>query len=194
MKQIKIGFCGTHGSGKTTALLSLASYLKKLHIDVDVISEVARRCPYPINEDADLRTQIYIFAKMLENEVMPNSQILLCDRTLLDVFVYTYRVDKEIAKSLLPFIMKWVQSYDIIFFLSPKDYDINDGLRSTNKDFRNEIQQIFKELITSHNKPYYPLFGKIRFVESQEEINKIVKNHIQLKKIVKGFQESKLRF
>jgi len=194
MNQIKIGFCGTHGSGKTTALLSLASFLKKEHIDVDVISEVARRCPYPINENADLRTQIYIFAKMLENEVMPNSQILLCDRTLLDVFVYTYRVDKELAQSLLPFIMKWVKTYDIIFFLTPKDYDINDGLRSTNEEFRKEINDIFNDLISKHNKPTYPLHGKIIFAESQEEINQTVKNHIRLKRIVKGFQDANVRF
>lgn len=169
MKQIKIGICGTHGSGKTTAIFNLASYLKQYHFDVDIISEVARRCPYQINENADIRTQLYIFSKMLENEIMPNSEILICDRTLLDVYVYTSRVNKKIADSLLPFILEYIKTYDLIFYLSPKDYDINDGLRSTNIEFRKEINKIFEQI-----RKIPAINNKLIKIESQKELNYIV--------------------
>jgi GTPase SAR1 family protein len=168
MKQIKIGFCGTHGSGKTTSLYTLASYLKQYHYDVDVVSEVARRCPYPINELSTIKTQLYIFSKMIENELMPNSNIILCDRTLLDVYAYTVRVDKRIADSLLPFIIQYIKTYDLIFYLSPKDYDINDGLRSTNQIFRNEIEHTFLRLMEIKE-----IKDRVIKVDSQKEINYI---------------------
>ena len=49
MALIKIAFVGTHGVGKTTLCYELAAWMKKREARVDMVREVARRCPLPIN-------------------------------------------------------------------------------------------------------------------------------------------------
>ena len=51
---VKIAFLGTHGVGKTTLCFDLASRLKRLDMSVDIVKEVARSCPLPINQDTTL--------------------------------------------------------------------------------------------------------------------------------------------
>jgi tRNA uridine 5-carbamoylmethylation protein Kti12 len=94
----KFSFTGSHGTGKTTAAYDLATALKKEGYDVNIITEAARSHPkhLPINENATIETQEWIFAEMLKRELEANAQIAICDRTLLDVFAYTYRVDNTI--------------------------------------------------------------------------------------------------
>ena len=46
-RRLKVAFVGTHGVGKTTLCFDLASQLKRLDLGVDLVKEVARRCPLP---------------------------------------------------------------------------------------------------------------------------------------------------
>ena len=46
---MKIAFIGTHGVGKTTLCYDLAALLKRQGLNVDVVKEVARLSPLPIN-------------------------------------------------------------------------------------------------------------------------------------------------
>lgn len=48
-RRLKIAFVGTHGVGKTTLCFDLAAHLKRLDLNIDLVKEVARRCPLPIN-------------------------------------------------------------------------------------------------------------------------------------------------
>lgn len=152
MKRIKIGFIGTQGAGKTTACYSLATKLKKDGHDVYVLSEVARSCPLPLNKDATMESQLWIFGKQLTREQSARGNILISDRTILDVFCYSMRTDKTFFKSLIPFVKKYLETYDVIFFLEPSDeYLIDDGIRSTDKEFRDEIDNIMKKYIDEFN-------------------------------------------
>jgi len=54
---MKIAFIGTHGVGKTTLCFDLASRLKRLDMGVDIVKEVARGCPLPINRETTLEAQ-----------------------------------------------------------------------------------------------------------------------------------------
>lgn len=138
---MKIAFIGTQGSGKTTSAYQLATELKKNHNDVYVLSEIARSCPFPINKDATIQTQLWIFGKQITREQSSKGKILITDRTLLDVFCYGIRVD-GMFESLKPFIKEYMKTYDIIFYLTANDeYLINDGTRSTDKEFRDVIEQ-----------------------------------------------------
>lgn len=56
---MKIAVSGTHGTGKTLKMFELAKdyKLKYPNKEVTVITEIARKCPLPINEDAPLKAQ-----------------------------------------------------------------------------------------------------------------------------------------
>lgn len=149
-KRIKIGFTGAQGVGKTTSAYSLSTKLKKLGFDVNIVTEAARSCPFEINENATVKAQLWIFAKMLERELESTAQITICDRTLLDVLVYTHRVSPSLAEELSHFISGFMNSYTIIFYNDINEkYLIEDGIRSTNKVFQNEIKNILDEYIKS---------------------------------------------
>ena len=57
---MKVAFIGTHGVGKTTLAYGLAMRLKQLGANVGFLEEVARRCPFPINEETSLQAQVLI--------------------------------------------------------------------------------------------------------------------------------------
>ena len=54
---MKIAFIGSHGVGKTTLCYDLASRLKRQDRAVDLVKEVARRCPLPINRETTREAQ-----------------------------------------------------------------------------------------------------------------------------------------
>jgi len=156
MKQLKIGFTGTHGTGKTTAAFILASQLKKKGYDVQVLSNTARSAPLhlPINEEATKESQLWIFSKMLKQELESKSQIVICDRTLLDVLAYTKNACSTTAEQLETFVRRYMTTYDVIFYMYPREsYLKDDGRRSINLSFQKKIEEIIDQYITSMHIP-----------------------------------------
>ena len=68
-RRLKLAFVGTHGVGKTTLCFDLASQLKRLDLGVDLVKEVARRCPLPINEETTLDAQAWILHTQIAEEM-----------------------------------------------------------------------------------------------------------------------------
>jgi thymidylate kinase len=154
---LKFAFLGTHGTGKTTAAYALATELKKRGYDVDIITEAARSHPahLPINEKTTTQSQKWIFAEMLRRELESNAQISICDRTLLDVFAYTYRVDNAVGMSMLPFIKEHLKTYAIIFYMEPqKGYLRKDGVRSVDKQFQKDIKGIIDMMMVGMEREF----------------------------------------
>ena len=148
MKRIKIGFIGPQGSGKTTKAFELATELKKCGLDVILLSEVARSCPFEINEGADKETQLWLLGKQLTREQSMKGQVLITDRTLLDNLVYALRCNQDFFESLKSFVREYVNTYDLIFYMPGRDdYLKDDGIRSVDKEFRDEIEYRLQELM-----------------------------------------------
>ena len=145
---MKIGFLGSHGTGKTTMAYDLAAKLKKRGHDVIILSEVARSCPMPINQEVTREAQNWIIGKHMTREASMKGQIMICDRTLMDNFAYALYCDEEFFKPMTPWIKNYMQSYTTIFYLEPNDaYLIEDGTRDTDIGFRNKIDKIVNDLI-----------------------------------------------
>ena len=55
---MKIALIGTHGVGKTTLAYEICSLLKRSGKNVELVTEMARRSPFPVNDATTLEGQI----------------------------------------------------------------------------------------------------------------------------------------
>ena len=186
--KIRIAYLGTQGTGKTTAVMDLAARLKKAGYDVDVVTEVARKSPYPINEKGTLQSQIWIFAKMLLEEVESKADITIYDRTLLDVFEYTFRISHDDAELLRPFIQEWMKTYDLLFYMEPRiGYLKDDGKRSTSKEFQKMIKDMMETDIEAMQLPVVKIKTcPQRYLEAIKVIHNSEANKLEVPKNGRG--------
>jgi len=145
---VKIAFIGTHGVGKTTLCFELAARLKRLDLSVDIVKEVARLCPLPINQDTTLQAQSWILHSQIAAEIVAASrfQAIVCDRSVIDNYAYlVHRVGTR--PNLEPLIQEWAQSYDGLFkvpICAPPSFD---GTRDLSTTFQHEIDALVEETL-----------------------------------------------
>ena len=156
---MKIGIMGTHGAGNTIFALSMAVNLKKKHPaeNVGMLTEVARQCPFPINENTTRDSQLWIFHMQIpaEIEMLAKNEILVCDRTILDSLAYAQWTGfADLVDAYLPLAIDWIDTYDEIYWMRPGGGPLaDDGFRSIDPDFQKEIDQIFADLVGIYNLP-----------------------------------------
>ncbi len=164
----KIAIIGTHFVGKTTLVKKLSKHIK----NVQVIDEVVRSCPYPVNEMATIEAQDWILNEQRRREEEAKADVILTDRGLIDNFAYWQRVaekfltNDEIQRKKKE-VFEYSKNYDLIIFLEPFESKIkNDNFRSVNEDWRKEMHdRIFS--ILNEFKERYP--GKIYFLKGDEK-------------------------
>ncbi len=152
MAVTKIGIMGTHGTGKTTFAMTLAADLKREDpkTRVGLVSEVARSCPFEINENAGRQAQAWIFHQQFVKEIEAASRndIIVCDRTVLDALAYSqYRNFKSQVDSALHQALDWMATYDNLSWLRPTRLPEADGCRSTSLAFQRAIDDILADWI-----------------------------------------------
>jgi nicotinamide riboside kinase len=153
-QRLKIAFVGTHGVGKTTLCFDLAAYLKRLDLAVDIVKEVARRCPLPINEDTTLDAQSWILHTQIAEEIAALSmyEVVVCDRSVLDNYAYLIaRVGRR--PELDPLIIDWVRGYDALFKVPVVGAPTFDGKRAVSRSFQLEIDATIDQLVTDFDVP-----------------------------------------
>ncbi len=146
---MKIAFIGTHGTGKTTLAHELVSKLKKRGIDAGFLSEVARGCPFPLNENTTKKSQIWIILSQIikEMELEEKCSCLVGDRSVLDGYCYYVNKFGE-AKFLEPIIKKHLQTYThLIRIPIRKGMLTKDKVRSTDEKFQKDIDKQFDRLL-----------------------------------------------
>lgn len=146
--KVKIAFIGTHGVGKTTLCFDLASRLKRLDLGVDIVKEVARRCPLPINQDTTLDAQAWILHTQIADEITARAQYdaVICDRSVLDNYAYLVnRVGQKPEYDAL--VRSWIGSYDGLFKVPVLQAPSFDGTRDVSQSFQLEIDAVLDTLI-----------------------------------------------
>ena len=149
---MKIAFSGAQGTGKTYSTLEKAKELKIKHPNktVGVLSENAINCPLPINQEATFKSQLWIFADQLRKEIEMSCKfdILVCDRAIFDAIAYTWRIDPKLGNYMLGIGQRILNTYTTIYFKRAKtnNYVIDDGLRDTDVNFREEIDKILEDI------------------------------------------------
>ncbi len=146
--KLKIAFIGTHGVGKTTLCFDLASRLKRLDLGVDVVKEVARGCPLPINEATTLEAQAWILHTQIAQEIVASAQnqAVICDRSVLDNYAYlVHRVGRMREYDAL--VRAWVGSYTGLFKVPVLQAPTFDGTRAVSRSFQVAIDELIDRLI-----------------------------------------------
>jgi GTPase SAR1 family protein len=162
---MRIGISGAQSVGKTTLLNALRS--EKVFKDYAICNEVTRRVKeygFRINENGDDITQRLIMQEHIVNVFMNDNMIT--DRTALDGLVYTeylftkHKVGFQVKDFAKQVFDKVQPMYDL-FFYRPPEFEIeDDGVRSTDKEFRDEIVSIFDN--KRQNIPHIVLGGSVR--------------------------------
>jgi Thymidylate kinase len=147
-RRLKLAFVGTHGVGKTTLCYDLAAQLKRLDLGVELVKEVARRCPLPINEDTTLDAQAWILHTQIaeELEAAARYEAVICDRSVLDNYAYlVHRVGRR--PDLDALVGSWIGGYHALFKVPVMSAPSFDGMRAVSRTFQLEIDATIDRLL-----------------------------------------------
>jgi len=145
---MKIAMIGTHGVGKTTLCYEVAAFLKKQDISVELVKEVARSCPLPINKDTNLDAQSLIIHSQIAEEIRAGTmaEYVLCDRSVIDNYAYLVHAAGG-QPHLDGLVNGWMKSYDFLWKVPAIAIPSFDGVRDMDARFQREIDRLVDGLI-----------------------------------------------
>ena len=137
---MKIALIGSHGTGKTTLCFDLAARLQRLDFSVEIVKEVARRCPLPLNRDTTLDAQRWILHQQVADELQAAGQFeaVICDRSVLDNYAYLV-ASQGAREELEPLVADWLRTYDALFKVPILQAPRFDGTRDLSEEFQTQI-------------------------------------------------------
>lgn len=152
---MKLAFIGTHGVGKTTLCYDLAAALKRQGINVDMVKEVARLSPLPINRKTSLDAQTWILTTQVAEEIRSSAhhEVVVCDRSVLDNYAYmTFACGRQ--KAIERFVDYWMRTYTLLFKVPISGEAAADGVRDTDEFFMRQIDQMVDTLLAEKKLPH----------------------------------------
>jgi predicted ATPase len=149
-----IAFTGSHGTGKTTSVYEYCARLKKeTRHEIGLITETARRCPFPIfsrDSQTSPEAQLWIFSEQTRCELDSTNQFetVVSDRTIVDCVGYTILAGfTGLAGSMLSMARHHIAIYEqVIFKPINSAFFIDDGLRNLDKSRQVELEQTLLNL------------------------------------------------
>jgi hypothetical protein len=161
--KIKIAIVGTHVSGKTSICYDVVAELKKMNLRADVAREASRLSYYLAADIRNFEMQLDLLTRHVSEELesLRTSDIVICDRSVIDIWAYTQNLPhEELSKkekiyidSMEEFIKHYVDSYDIIFRKNTF-YDVLDSkdvLLVGSADFQQKILDDINYFIEKQN-------------------------------------------
>jgi deoxyadenosine/deoxycytidine kinase len=169
---MKIGLCGTMSVGKTTLVNALKNVPEfKDYTFTTERSKYLNSLGIPLNTDSTLKGQNIFLAERCTELMQEN---IITDRTVIDVIAFT-----KLAKSISyidgdafeEYAKRFIREYDYIFYVSPEGTIIEDnGVRETNQEYRDEIDQTIKLLLYK----YKPWFNVLKG-STEERVKQVIK-------------------
>ena len=156
---MRVSFTGAQSTGKTTLLNKCKEVYKDYKFVDEVTRYVRRTYDVKINEIGGTETQLYILAEHIKNHLRPDENLIL-DRCILDGYVYTKyqvnngKVSEQVLHAFNGVYSVLIDKLDYIFYTDPSDVKlVDDGERSVDYKFRDDIIDIFESLITYKMSP-----------------------------------------
>jgi len=126
-----------------------------------VVTEVADRCPHPINEDTSTHAQKWIWKEQLLAELRAQNarpDVILCDRTIMDNMCYLALMDHPDARDAFAdrYVIshEWMKSqYDYVCRLPLNEEWVQSGNnpnRSPDIIFARRIDALMDDLVQGY--------------------------------------------
>ncbi len=148
---MKIAIVGTHGIGKTTLAYQIAAEAKKKGRNALVINEIARRCPFPLNDKQVPEGAEWIISTQISHELSAKAnktEYIICDRSAYDPICYmkASKHDKSSYRSAKLYASEWLKTYDKVFLVVPDTKKLApDGFRCTDINFQELVNDQFMQ-------------------------------------------------
>ena len=138
----KIALIGSHGVGKTTLCFGLAARLKARDIALDLVHEVARRCPLPINEETGVASESWILHTQIAEELVAQTRcpVVLCDRSALDNYTYLL-LAAGTQPGLETLVDFWMRTYNLLVHVPILEEPRDDGFRATDPAYQRAVEE-----------------------------------------------------
>ncbi len=144
-RHAKIAFIGSHGIRKTTAAHAFANTIQRAGRSAEYGREVVRDNPLGFNEGATGEAQLWVLVSQVrqELELARKAEVLVTDRGVMDNFAYYLRANAMADPfDVEPLVRAWSATYDLVVRLTPDIALRDDGVRSTNDAFRDDVEAI----------------------------------------------------
>lgn len=151
---MKVALSGVQCSGKTTLLAAIKDYYGNLfNYDSEVVRGLVKKYGIGVHDKSNELTQLIINQTHVNNARKSGNWIF--DRCILDSHCYAeYALSQgqisegvfELSKSTFE---SFVNDLDLICYLDPNIPLVDDGFRSTDETFRNEMIRIFEKNISN---------------------------------------------
>ena len=156
-----IAFTGAQNTGKTTLMYALAERLENTQVGYRLppgdlsVSRRTKRLGFGINEGSSFETQYHILLSYLTVDLetrkyaqQKNLDYIIYDRSVMDSLPYSKRaVSAEEFVKLYSIAKQHMELYqvDTLIYCDPVPFE-DDGERSVDLEFQNEIIQHFQPL------------------------------------------------
>ncbi len=147
-RRAKFAFIGSHGVGKTTLCYGLAARLKRRDMALEIVHEVARRCPLPINSATTAAAQRWILHTQIAEEILAAARypLVLCDRSVLDNYVY-FLLAAWPDPALDRLVSDWLAGYDLLVHVPILATPQADGVRAADPSFQRAVDDRLRDEI-----------------------------------------------
>lgn len=169
----RIALVGASSTGKTTVYELLKNKLPKYEF-VNESTRTVGSYGFPINETGTSETQLAISSFHLEALLNPGNVVL--DRCYLDLVVYSSLMPDCSEEAFNYINATWNRIKDeythYIYF--PIEFDsVDDGVRSIDEKWRQDVDQEFYNNLKEINKPYLTITGSP--MQRVDQIMKFIK-------------------
>jgi molybdopterin-guanine dinucleotide biosynthesis protein len=147
---MKIGFTGTHSTGKTTIVEALRTerFFHSYFFDINVTRWV-HSLGLPINEDTtDISQEVNMIKRVAHLATFDD---IISDRTLIDVVSYSAagkNISVNSQQYQLQLMLSNINRYDYIFRLPMSIASTDDGVRGIDPVYRAQIDDIQSDIIS----------------------------------------------
>ena len=155
----RVALVGASSVGKTTVYDLLKNELPYFEF-VNESTRTVGKYGFPINEAGTSETQLAISSFHLD--ALLSSEDLMLDRCSLDLFVYSSylnNISESTYNYLLDTWMRVKDQYTHFIYFPIEFKSVDDGVRSTNEEWRTEIDNEFRRHLQSMGREYLTVTG-----------------------------------